>query len=156
MLPGQVGGVSHRASPSRGRALHSCPHATVHWSPMGGGTRQYNMELRPCKAPSHTLKFCPPRQSRTTFLPPPPRNLCGTGITPTCTIHYLHLSLYKVNSANFDRWTIFVGPAVWYQICPHLLLWLVPFREMIEHLSVGKPCLFFTCLKQILPVTDSL
>ena len=43
MLPAQVGGFSHRAIPSCGRALQSCPHATVHWSPMGGGMRQYNM-----------------------------------------------------------------------------------------------------------------
>ncbi len=26
---------------SRLQVLHSCPHATVHWSPMGGGTRHY-------------------------------------------------------------------------------------------------------------------
>ena len=30
-----------RLEASRGRALHPCPHATVHWSPMGAGTRQY-------------------------------------------------------------------------------------------------------------------
>ncbi len=41
VLPAQVGGFSHCASLSRLQALHSCPHATVHWSPMGGGTRQY-------------------------------------------------------------------------------------------------------------------
>ena len=34
------------ASLSRERALHACPHATVHWSPMGGGTRQYIYVLR--------------------------------------------------------------------------------------------------------------
>ncbi len=33
--------ASATAPRAGGRALHSCPHATVHWSPMGGGTRQY-------------------------------------------------------------------------------------------------------------------
>ena len=37
----QVGGFSHRADYSRLYALHSCPYATITWSFMGGGTRQY-------------------------------------------------------------------------------------------------------------------
>ena len=33
-----IGGFSQRANCPRLKALHSCPHATITRSPMGGGT----------------------------------------------------------------------------------------------------------------------
>ena len=43
-LTHQVVGFSQCAVPARLLALHPCPHATVSWSPMVGGTQQYNNE----------------------------------------------------------------------------------------------------------------
>ncbi len=39
----QVEGFSQRPVPARLLAPHPCPHATVAWSPLVGGTRQYVM-----------------------------------------------------------------------------------------------------------------
>ena len=46
-----VGGFSQRTVSAHLGALHPCPHATVTWSPWGGGTQQYHSISTSCFGP---------------------------------------------------------------------------------------------------------